>query len=469
MKHITLTRREWLRGCALLLSSLGSSRILEGATPAGPSIPLKVGIAETTITPSWSTQLWGYGGLSRYSTGALSDLFAKAFLFDWGKRFLVITMDLGAIGFPLRRRIGHKISKAIKIDEDAIQLNVTHDHSAPAVIPLGTMPADPRFHDFLEDKLVMLAKAAMQGLAPATLEYGHVDSFIGLNRRVGDRANTWNKDSGPIESTFSVLLVKSPEGKNRGVIVNYPTHPVSLRPDNVKISPDFPGVLYRELGKSVGCPVAYMQGCCGDMIPKVFGTQTEMEEYGKKMAEEAQRALAVAKPVGGSGLDYRSERVLLTFVSPYTLDELHARYAELTQKGGEEEDWAERLLRYLEDGGDMRQSRDTMVQALRLGDLSIAILPGEVLHLTAQLIRKDFPNQNLMIAAYSNDTSTGYLPHADEFPKGGYEVATAWKYYSTLRTTPDMERAIRETSERLLQSLLDSPAGSSRSQSQAGS
>src|SRR5581483_7995369 len=334
------------------------------------------------------------------------------------------------------RRIARRIHETLKMDEDAIMIQATHDHSAPAVIDFTGLPADQRFQQLIEDKLVMLASQAKRDLAPAVLSYGCTNSFIGLNRRVGERASTWNKESGPIDSTMSVLLVTSPEGHNRGVIVNYASHPVTLRPDNLQISADFPGVLYRELGRSLGCPVAYMQGCCGDTIPKIFGTATEMEEYGRKMADEAQRALSAAKPIQVNSLDYRSQRVVVTFVAPYTLDDFRARYKDYFKGQLELELWAEKYLRYLEDGGDIEQSRDTIVKALRLGDLAVAILPGEILHLTAELIRKQFPGQKLMIAAYSDDTSVGYLPHADEFPKGRYEVEDAWRYYGLLRTTP---------------------------------
>jgi hypothetical protein len=48
----------------------------------------------------------------------------------------------------------------------------------------------------------------------------------------------------------------------------------------------------------------------------------------------------------------------------------------------------------------------------------------------------------------------GYLPHADEFPRGSYEVEDAWKYYDTLRTTPDMEKSVRETTAELLHALV---------------
>jgi hypothetical protein len=179
-----------------------------------------------------------------------------------------------------------------------------------------------------------------------------------------------------------------------------------------------------------------------------------MEEYGRKMAAEAQRALSTAKPLRVDSLDCRSQRVAVTFISPYSLDDLRARYSTFFTGDEEKELWAEHLLRYLEDGGDIHQTRDTLVAALRIGDLALAILPGEILHVTADLIRKQFPNQKLMIAAYSNDTSVGYLPHADEFPKGGYEVDSAWQYYTTLRTTPDMEKDVREAAVAMLHSLV---------------
>jgi neutral ceramidase len=449
-----MNRRELL---VRLLALLPASAILPatwGQTESTSLTSLKVGIAEMPITPNWPTPLWGYSGRPPYSSGVLDDIFAKAVLFDCGKRFLIITMDVGAIGFPLYRRIARRIHETTKIDEDAIMIQCTHDHSAPANIDVTGTQADQRFHEMLVSHLTSLAHEAQRNLAPATLSYGQIESHIARNRRFGLGPSTWDKDSGPIESTFSVLLMTSPDGHNRGAIVNYPSHPVCLRPDNNKISADFPGVLYRQLGQSLNCPVIYMQGCCGDMCPKIYGSTREMEEYGRKMAAEAQRALSTAKPLRVNSLDYRSQRVAVTFISPYSLDDLRARYNTFFTGGEEKELWAEHLLRYLEDGGDIHQTRDTLVAALRIGDLALAILPGEILHLTADLIRKQFPDQKLMIAAYSNDTSVGYLPHADEFPKGGYEVDSAWQYYTTLRTTPDMEKDVREAAVAMLHSLV---------------
>ena len=84
--------------------------------------------------------------------------------------------------------------------------------------------------------------------------------------------------------------------------------------------------------------------------------------------------------------------------------------------------------------------------------MHIALLPGEVLHLTSLLIRAQFPGAKLLLGSYANDVATGYLPHALEFPRGGYEVDSAWQYYGVLKTTPAMEQTVRETAIELLRS-----------------
>ena len=261
----------------------------------------------------------------------LDDIYAKAILFDSGKKFLLITTDIGSIGLDLSRRIAARIRQATGIPEDAIAIQCTHTHAAPAVIDVTGTPADRKFQDLLEERMTGIAKQAQANLEPAVLELGQTASSIALNRRVGNRANTWDKDSGPIDTTFSVLLARSPAGKYLGVLVNYPTHPVALRDDNYKISADFPGVLYKRLGAALNCPVLYMQGCCGDMIPKVFGTVKEMESYGIRMAEESIRALAIARPVSSDLVDCKARRISLTYVAPYTLAEFRAKSAEFAK------------------------------------------------------------------------------------------------------------------------------------------
>lgn len=446
MHYSVLTRRAFL--AAGLFTAAGFSM------SQSSNKKLRVGVAEISITPSWSTTMWGYDNIIRNTDGVLDDIYAKLFLFETDKRFLLIMLDIGAIGFSMTRRIIRRLRYAIDIEPDAVAIQCTHNHSAPAVLEIPTTPADKKYQQFLSDCLAVAAEEAEKNLTECTVDYARTDSYIGLNRRVARRENTWDKDSGPIESSLHVLLFQRPTGKNIGAIVNYPTHPVCMRHYNTKISADFPGILYKDLGTTLQCPVAYLQGCCGDMIPKVFGGVKERDEYGHKLADEARRALTNTIRVSGNSIDYRAERVIMTFHAPYTLDEFRTQYPEYVQRSHWIREWAKGYLRYLEDGGDIRSHKDTLVQALRIGDVTITFLPGEILHLTSLMIRKQFPEQKLITAAYTNDLSVGYLPPADEFPKGKYEVTDSWKYYGTLQTTPDLEKRVRKTSIELIQEVI---------------
>jgi hypothetical protein len=136
--------------------------------------------------------------------------------------------------------------------------------------------------------------------------------------------------------------------------------------------------------------------------------------------------------------------------SLYSLSEFRARASEYATEHIVPREWAKAYLRYLEQGGAMRQARETGVEAFRIGDLHFVSLPGEVLHLTSLLIRSQFPELKLLIGSYTNDTSAGYLPHAVEFPKGKYEVNLAWQLYGILKTTPEMDQTVRETAIELL-------------------
>src|SRR5205085_7800008 len=135
----------------------------------------------------------------------------------------------------------------------------------------------------------------------------------------------------------------------------------------------------------------YMQGCCGDVIPKVFGTVKEMESFGVRMAEEALTAAALAKPVTGDSIDCKARRISLHFVAPYSLDAFRPKLAEFEQGSTVPREWAKLYLQYLEKGGAAEQPHETMVEAFPLGDLHIALLPGEILHLTSLRIRSRFP------------------------------------------------------------------------------
>jgi len=69
------------------------------------------------------------------------------------------------------------------------------------------------------------------------------------------------------------------------------------------------------------------------------------------------------------------------------------------------------------------------VTALRWGPAVIVALPGEPFAAAALGIRAHAgPEDTLLVAGYS-DGCPGYVPPAEEYPHGGYEVEEAHRYY----------------------------------------
>jgi hypothetical protein len=70
------------------------------------------------------------------------------------------------------------------------------------------------------------------------------------------------------------------------------------------------------------------------------------------------------------------------------------------------------------------------VQALKLGPLAVVALPGEVFSSFGGAIKRGspFPAPRTLVAGWSND-NVGYIPDADAYPLGGYEVDLASRYY----------------------------------------
>lgn len=76
----------------------------------------------------------------------------------------------------------------------------------------------------------------------------------------------------------------------------------------------------------------------------------------------------------------------------------------------------------VEDGA--AQPITTEIQVLRLGDIYVLGLPGEILVEVGMEIRKKAGVEKLLIATVTND-ALGYVCHSRAYDEGGYEPDTA--------------------------------------------
>jgi hypothetical protein len=81
--------------------------------------------------------------------------------------------------------------------------------------------------------------------------------------------------------------------------------------------------------------------------------------------------------------------------------------------------------------------------------VAIVAMAGEVFVRIGQEVVRRSPFPHTVALGYSNGL-LGYVPTADAYPLGGYEVDDAYRYFGTLMIAPESERLILAGVDRLL-------------------
>ena len=62
------------------------------------------------------------------------------------------------------------------------------------------------------------------------------------------------------------------------------------------------------------------------------------------------------------------------------------------------------------------------IQALSIGELAMVAMPGEPFAEIGKAVKANSPFEYTMFCAYSDGTGGDYIPTAEEYQHGGYEV-----------------------------------------------
>ena len=83
------------------------------------------------------------------------------------------------------------------------------------------------------------------------------------------------------------------------------------------------------------------------------------------------------------------------------------------------------------------------VQVLAIGELALLGLGGEVFARYQLELEQASPLPHTLVVGHANGC-LGYVPTADEYPRGGYEIEQAYKVYPTVQAlAPDSESQVR--------------------------
>jgi len=393
------------------------------------------------ITPPLGVPLIGSYG--KPSDDVLDELYAKAMVLSDGVNTLaIISCDLlyaplEEITGPVRRIITDKLG----IPEENVLVCGTHTHSGPEVFTRSKFSRgkidddtaakiDQSYLATLVEKIASAAMLAHKNMRQVRIgaAKGQLPEIV-FNRRpkndegmvkmaftlppqvqatrkvetdpqgqtrvtfeLPDEKTHWH--FGPIDPEVCVLKLENSDGRVIGSIVNFGCHPVTIYPSlSTSISADYPAFATGVVEQIEGGLCLFTLGLAGDVVPLDRGVRPR-EQIGKAIAGEAIRRLQFVTTTGDVTLKAAKRDVAFPAKPPASGEAAEA--------------------------GKNSQPIRTEIQVLKLGDIYILGLPGEVLVEVGLPIKKRARIEKLFIVTVSND-AIGYVCHSAAYDEGGYE------------------------------------------------
>jgi hypothetical protein len=377
-----------LAALGVLLGAWGlkpGARGVEGPAPEKAADLIQVGFGETDITPTVGAKpvyMAGFGQ-NRLATRVHDPLKARAVVFhDRDCKIALVSIDVVGFFNPNVERVRQRLSGFTYI-----LVSSTHNHEGPDTLGLwGPTPfksgIDPTYIDLVENEIVKAVELADKSVQSAAVRLGTAKAPELLH----DGREPYIK-----HDELVALQFRDPTtGKNSGIIVQWNCHPETLDSKNTEISADYVGYTVKELQDKYRCPVVYLTGTVGGLMTSLHveikddqgklladGTFEKTERYGRLIGQLAATAL------GKSAIDvkltpiqvHRREIFLPLENKAYLLGRqlgVLNRTAYL---------WAgDPYKAELADPKEFRKplAMRTEVGWLRLGELDVAAIPGEI-------------------------------------------------------------------------------------------
>lgn len=403
---------------------------------SGQASALKVGAAKVDVTPAESELPKNYEGI-------LDHLFSRAIVLDDGvTRGALVTLDAGGMPEQIWQNVTKRAEAELKIPAKNILMTATHSHSVPGGAGAG-----------LQEKIFQSLKAATEKLQPARVGFGTGVSYINVNRNIIDpKTRRWWEGpnyEGPSDKTVAVVSFQTLSGDPIAVYYNYAMHAVTVGQLD-KVSADAPGAASRYIEDSFDDKMiaVWSTGAAGDQNPIYFQQTYDLREIRIKDYAKRGEDISNSMPPGGQGLNKQDPTVMKL------MNQQKQMILSMGQFLGEEVMHVMREMdRFSSDGNIFggqktigcpgRQRTDTgragypgsykdadpvelRVSLVRVGDIVMGAVNGEVFNLIAQRLKKESRFARTMMVTLTNGQArSGYIPNDAAFGYNTFEVLSS--------------------------------------------
>ena len=343
-----------------------------------------VGFGGADITPNVSgpkpVYMAGFGQ-NRQATAVLDPLKARAIVLkDSGGKVALVSVDL----------IGLFLEETVEIRRHLpgfahVVVSCTHNHEGPDTMGLWGKNAfqsgiDEGYQRLVRERIIEAVKAADRGAVPAEARIG----VARLPDLLADGREPYVKQDELVVLTFCKVGSESP----LGLCIQWNCHPETLGSRNTTISADFVGPLVETLQRRRQCPAVLFTGAVGGLMT-TLGLEVrdaqgralpensieKTERYAALLAEQVEKLMREGQPARLAPIRARHREVFVPLDNPLyllgrTLGVLRREAFAWTGNP----DKAETLGKV----APQRYCLRTEVGWLSLGELDVALIPGEI-------------------------------------------------------------------------------------------
>lgn len=380
----------------------------------------KAFFAQTDITPDFQVELIGCYRQDSKSHGVLHKLCAQVLIMESGnEKCCLITIDSLGWTTALSDKLRSVIAKQLGISASCVMVCFSHTHSAPA--PLSPINGE-RYFSFACNQVKKCVAEAFEKLQPCKAGWAMANTQIGENRRNGCTA---------VDDRLGALKITNyVTGSPVAVILRITAHANVLMDCNNKISSDYFGVARKKLQDYFHCPVILIQGAAGNIKPagvnKISGgNMQDLDRISDILLDSARKLRFNTAEIN----DMRMYSKSLYYYSDVPSEKESRQIADGAKRlfGIDGTQWLKECER-LRKAGIAVQAKGGEIQFFYLNGGCFCGVPDEIFCEISLEASKRVHAPYLFLNGYTNGC-TGYLPHSEEWAKGGYETLYSYLQY----------------------------------------
>lgn len=417
----------------------------------------KVGVAQVDFTPEIGLPMMGHCRDDFASRGVHDPLYAQAIVIESadGNKVALCSLPLNMANRSNMKVMRDHIAANSDLLAENVFISTTHSHAGPAPFKVGMLPVSPA--DVADAFLVKASTSVIEAnkkLKDADFAVGYnSEERVSFNRRLkckdGETHMNWESPDpdfvertwGPIDPELVTITVNSDDGPE-AAIVNFALHVAIIGADNWLYSACYPGYIAEAMRKFFGKDflTCFLGGCSGnlnhlDYTDPVQGDGYKYSQFvGYTLAADAFEGIRSQQVVQGGELAVSKEFVQLGRVQ--ISDEKYEWAKEVMEKaktkesigiadGLPDEYYGQMYLDLYEKQG---KDDNVEVMVMRIGDLGIVGLPGEMFCELGMDIKEKSPAKHTIVVELANDAA-GYFPNEEAFDQGGYEPSMGSTMY----------------------------------------